>query len=174
MPRVRVKIAIDIRLWNRVDQSAGADGCWPWTGAVTAFGYGRLGDKSKRKTLVTHRVAWEAINGPIPEGLCVLHRCDNPPCCNPTHLFVGTRSDNAKDMMNKGRGTLSQHKFTGERHGRARLTESKVAEMRALFAAGVSVSAIARQFNAARSTVDHVLKNETWANTCNSVAPKVA
>jgi hypothetical protein len=84
--------------WAKVDVSDSAS-CWPWTGHRDARGYGRT---TKRST-TAHRVAWEVTHGEIPAGLFVCHRCDNPPCCNPAHLFLGTAGDNARDMAAKGR-----------------------------------------------------------------------
>lgn len=92
------------RLWLRVDRSD-AEGCWPWTGAIDHKGYGAIqGPGPIHRVLKTHRVAYEAAHGPLGDGECVLHRCDNPRCCNPAHLFVGTIADNNRDMWSKGRG----------------------------------------------------------------------
>ena len=85
------------RLWSRVLKT---DGCWIWRGAVNERGYGKVAIRGMR---YTHRVAWEVTHGPIPEGLCVLHRCDHPPCCRPDHLFLGTRAENIADCVAKGR-----------------------------------------------------------------------
>ncbi len=90
-------------MMDRVDRSGGPDACWPWTGPRDHKGYGRVGRSHK-----AHRLAWESVNGPIPQmpghhGACVLHRCDEPPCCNPAHLFLGTNRDNVADMKRKGR-----------------------------------------------------------------------
>ena len=76
------------------------ESCWLWTG-VTDHGYGRI--SMQRKTLAAHRIAFEHFKGPIPDGLFVLHKCDNPPCCNPDHLFLGTHKDNMADCVAKGR-----------------------------------------------------------------------
>lgn len=89
------------RFWRKVDKSAGPEGCWPWTGSRHGFGYGFVSAGGKRRG--AHRVSWELANGPIPDGLSVCHRCDNPPCVNPAHLFLGTVGDNTRDMMAKGR-----------------------------------------------------------------------
>lgn len=79
-------------------------GCWLWKGARQPNGYGRFSAYSKaRKTQMAHRWAWILANGPIPDGMRVLHRCDNPPCVNPAHLFLGTDSDNMRDCVAKGR-----------------------------------------------------------------------
>jgi hypothetical protein len=95
-----------IRLWWQVSQ-LGANECWPWTGRCDTFGYGRIG--IERKEHPAHRVAYELTRGPIPDGICVLHHCDHPACCNPAHLFLGTKKDNTQDMIAKGR-----HRFFGE------------------------------------------------------------
>lgn len=92
---------IHVRFWAKVDASGGPDGCWIWTGARFPFGYGAI--KIGGRPRGAHRTAWELVNGPIPEGLNVLHHCDNPPCVNPAHLFLGTLRDNALDMFAKGR-----------------------------------------------------------------------
>ena len=78
-------------------------GCWEWTGARQTGGYGVLGVGSS-KLVRAHRFAWELHYGEVPEGLSVLHRCDNPCCVNTEHLFLGTQADNMHDMRAKGRG----------------------------------------------------------------------
>jgi hypothetical protein len=77
------------------------DECWPWTGQTVTGGYGRLGWQGRRE--IAHRVAWELFEGPIPEGQWVLHHCDNPPCCNPLHLYAGTQRQNIHDAIARGR-----------------------------------------------------------------------
>jgi HNH endonuclease len=86
------------RFFAKVDKS---DDCWVWTGARWSRGYGQLRGDGRR--LLAHRVAWQLVNGPIPDGLQVCHRCDNPPCVRPDHLFLGSASINALDRDNKGR-----------------------------------------------------------------------
>jgi hypothetical protein len=90
------------RLWARVDRSAGFFECWPWTGTRSPKGYGFIWlDGTNRRV---HRVVYELAIGPIPDDMWVLHHCDNPPCCNPAHLWLGTNADNMRDMLAKGRG----------------------------------------------------------------------
>lgn len=102
MRRPRRRKPLEEKLWSRVDRR-GTDECWPWTGGKSRYGYGHMGH-GRDMQLASHRVAWAVTHGPIPDGLCVLHRCDNPPCCNPAHLFLGTKKENTHDMVGKGRG----------------------------------------------------------------------
>lgn len=87
-------------LLDRVEMIPGC-GCWIWTGALTSWGYGKIG--AGKKTQRAHRVSWELFIGPIPDDMNVLHRCDTPSCINPDHLFLGTFKDNTQDCIRKGR-----------------------------------------------------------------------
>lgn len=91
---------LEERLSTRVEIT---DTCWNWTGSVNNYGYGFWRGKRGTKMVLVHRFSWEKSNGDIPEGLCVLHQCDNRRCVNPDHLFLGTRRDNMLDMIAKGR-----------------------------------------------------------------------
>lgn len=89
------------RFWSKVDKTAGLTGCWIWTGCTQVDGYGQIWVEDGMRP--AHRVAFELVEGIIPVGLEVLHRCDNPICVNPFHLFTGTQSDNIRDCVAKGR-----------------------------------------------------------------------
>lgn len=96
-----------IPFWDRVDQSGGANACWPWLGSINASGYGNLGIGGS--TVTASRHAYELTNGPIPKGEgyhgnVVRHSCDNRRCCNPTHLLLGSQGDNNLDRDTRGRG----------------------------------------------------------------------
>ena len=91
---------VEERFWEKVQKT---DGCWLWTGATIAAGYGELAVGQPRKPLRAHRLSWEMHHGPIPEGLLVLHHCDVRNCVRPEHLFLGTHQDNMADAYAKGR-----------------------------------------------------------------------
>lgn len=97
----KAKPSREERFWSLIDRSGGIDACWIWTASLRTTGYGQF--YYEETVQAAHRVAWKIVNGSIPDGLYVLHKCDNPVCCNPTHLFVGTPKDNVEDMMRKGR-----------------------------------------------------------------------
>jgi len=102
-----------------------SDKCWVWQGSRTPKGYGQFGISSGNMR-PAHRIAWQLYKGPIPKGKFVCHVCDNPPCVNPNHLFVGTNRDNMTDMFKKGRG----NRPLGEKHFAAKLTEEDVLNIR--------------------------------------------
>ncbi len=129
--------------------------CWNWTGSTHIQGYGRI--KKNGVDMLAHRASWEIHNGPIPPGMCVCHKCDNPPCVNPAHLFLGTHQDNMADRDAKGRNV---HAW-GERAGSAKLTWVKVAEIRKLKGV-VSQRAVAKQFGVTQCTISCIQSGKTW------------
>jgi hypothetical protein len=114
------------------------EGCWEWTRARTKFGYGHLVWNGRH--LTAHRQAWEFAKGAIPAGMCVLHRCDNPACINPDHLWLGTKSDNTLDCSRKGRryAPKKEEMRRGEAHGIAKLCEWEVLAAREWYGAGLA------------------------------------
>lgn len=131
-------------------------GCWVWTRGRHGKGYGlfHVPGKTIQKT---HRVSWEMHNGEIPDGLHVLHRCDNPPCVNPEHLFLGTNQDNVDDKVAKGRLRVQR----GSSSGVARLTEDQVVAIRA---DGRFQREIAETYGIAQTTVSAIKRRQNWAH----------
>lgn len=136
--------------------SAAADECWPWSGHKTAAGYGAF--RYMGRQIYAHRASFEANRGVIPNGMVVCHRCDNPPCVNPGHLFLGTQKDNIADMHMKGRHATSASQF-GETHNQAKLTEADVMAIRA---STESQREIARKYRVSQATINDIFKRKTW------------
>lgn len=142
------------RLWRRVDKSGGPDACWPFVGARSNKGYGSLGGGGSHGGGGAHRVAYEAANGPIPDGLFVCHSCDNPPCCNPAHLWLGTTRDNMQDMAAKGRTGDTRN----ERSGKAKLSDAQVTDIRTRWAEGETLNALALEYRVHDSYLSRVVR----------------
>lgn len=136
-------------------------GCWEWKKACTRAGYGLIG--SGRTLIYTHRLSYETHVGPIPEGHHVCHKCDNPKCCNPEHLFTGTDADNLGDMRSKGRGHAFEIKVGSEHHS-AKLNESQVQKIRALRETGATHAKIAAAFSVSKSTICAICKGRVWTH----------
>lgn len=131
-------------------------GCWFWMGSGdNSYGTVYLGPKIG--IVRAHRASWEHHNGPIPDGLNVLHRCDIPCCINPDHLFLGDQSDNTLDMYAKGRGHHAWQK--GEKHSQARLTEAQAVE---ILHSSEPRDVIANRFNISRVTVREIQTGRSW------------
>jgi hypothetical protein len=154
------------RFWPRVVVGE-PDECWEWQGARDWRGYGRTWHQPIRRSTAAHRVAYELVNGLIPAGLCVLHSCDNPPCCNPAHLRVGTVQDNSDDMVERGRQKKPGYssKLRGELHHRAmaKLTVDQVREIRRIYSeGGISMRALSFQFDVTPPTVRNIVLRISW------------
>jgi hypothetical protein len=141
-----------------------ADGCWLWHGATRRGGYGTC--KAGGKLGVVSRLVYEAMVGPIPDGLHILHTCDTPACCNPEHLYPGTEKDNAHDRDARGRNGSVTHPERvprGERHGKVRLTESQVREARAAHASGRATQAqLAVRYGVRHQTMAAIIHRKSW------------
>lgn len=134
--------------WSGIRKDAA---CWNWTKGLMSAGYGYVDFQSTRHW--THRLSWEIARGPIPEGMSVLHDCDNPRCVNPDHLFVGTQKDNRQDCVAKLR-----HNF-GTLHGMCKLTEQEVLDIRASFGPRLPV---AKKYGISVTQVGDIRHGKSW------------
>ncbi len=150
MPR-KVITSLEDRLWPYVDRSG--NGCWEWQCAKAGAGYGVFVLGKTRH--YTHRAAWELTNGPIPDGMFICHHCDNPPCCRPDHLFLGTHADNMRDRVAKGRSGK------GSQHSQARFTEDDIRYIRSAYPS-VTQAVLAERFNVAPSTISMIVNRVNW------------
>jgi hypothetical protein len=131
------------------------EGCWDWGGYFDKNGYGLFHSGHSRQTRA-HRFSWELYNGKIPQGLNVLHRCDNPKCSNPEHLFLGTTQDNAIDMAQKGRSTL------GEKNPNSKLSDDDVREIRKRLEMGVTQTRVANDFSMSYNAIRRIKLGQSW------------
>lgn len=148
------KATIEEALWAYSTASAPED-CWEWTGTVVG-GYGTL--TYKGKSWLAHRLSYTIHFGEFAAELCVCHRCDNPLCVNPNHLFLGTRADNNLDKMQKNRHVAAN----GERNGGHRLTADDVREIRRLHSEGTQNAELAKQFGVGKSTISSITLRRSW------------
>ncbi len=166
------------RFWSHVT-IVESENCWIWAASTSKGGYGQVKIRERRSNMRAHRVAWELTNGPIPDGLCILHRCDVPRCVNPGHLFVGTIGDNNRDMATKGRNVMQQPggPVTGDNHWSHRnpekvtrgekvhtaiLTAEQVKTIRERHAKGEKQSAIAHAYGVSKYVINGAVLRRTW------------
>lgn len=165
------------RFWAKVDKNGPLPDpvkypdvkgrCWVWTGVLDRHGYGILDFRIRKRntrvgpTAVSHRLAFELKFGIIPKRLRVLHHCDNPPCCRPSHLFSGTPKDNTDDMMKKGRNKFIPH--LGESNGSAKLTEKQVIRIRKIYSTGkIFQRPLAKKFGVSQRAVCAIVRRILW------------
>lgn len=152
--------------WLNVDRSD-PNGCWEWTGRRKPAGYGSLFIRGKN--LVAHRVAWRLVCGPIPPGMFICHHCDNPPCCNPDHLFIGTARDNVRDAIAKGRkdykGGWPGIVRYGEHNYTARLTRNDVQTIRKRYIKGnITYQQLADEYGVTIGHIGRIINRQQWAH----------
>src|SRR5690606_2361702 len=148
-------LTFEERFWMKVERR-GPDECWPWRASKVPSGYGQIG-KNKQSPEGAHRVAWRLANGrPVPRGMFVRHTCDNPPCCNPAHLRIGTPADNSRDAR------LRRRTAFGSRNGMAKLTEHQVQTAFRRARNGESYRDIARDFGVSASAIHLAVSGKTW------------
>lgn len=158
------------RFWNKVDING--EECWEWLGGRLPRGYGRFWLNGK--DIGAHRFSWLLHFGEIKNGLFVCHKCDNPSCVNPSHLFIGTAHDNSMDMARKGRARTNPPKIhgmllhperrpCGEKNGSAKLTQVLVDEIRELQKnAKISQRELSKKFGISKSQIERILNYKNW------------
>lgn len=137
------------------------NGCIKWLGALDKNGYGRIKPKGHKRMRV-HRYSYEHFIGEIPEDYCVCHKCDNPSCVNPEHLFLGTNKENSLDREKKGRSARNLIGIPMKLLPNSKLTKEDVLRIRELIKEGTKQIDIAKMYNIHRSTVLHIKKRFTW------------
>lgn len=154
----------EIRFWNKVNKNGSIPKhrpelghCWEWTASLSEWGYGNF--RMKGKTLKSNRLAWQFTYGDIPDGLQALHKCDNPKCCNPEHLFLGTNKDNVDDKVNKGRA----RGLPGESNPSHKLTFEQVKYIRERYAqGGISWAKLGKEIDISKRQVGKIIRGESW------------
>ena len=162
--RTSFRIPIEDRFWRKVNKT---ESCWLWTACTDKKGYGWIGLGGHiAPRIYAHRLSWEIHHGkPIPMGLFVLHKCDIPACVNPDHLFLGTKSDNTKDMVSKGRHPSQKYPGLqrGERNGFAKLTNLQADSIRRLYAGGgISQAALGNRFGIDQTSVSRIILRKNY------------
>jgi DNA-binding XRE family transcriptional regulator len=157
MTRVYVRVPLEDRFWKNVRKT---DECWEWTAGKNSKGYGvtSVFVGSKLKQIYAHRAAWVIAGKRLRDGVCILHKCDNPACVRRSHHFLGTKGDNNRDTKSKGR----DRKAMGEAHGQSKLTIAKVREIRRRRDARESLSSLARAFGVCNATIINIERRKTW------------
>lgn len=144
------------RFWSKVNKT---DGCWEWTASLDTSGYGLF--RYKGILNKAHRFCYENFVGPIPKGKLMCHKCDNPKCVRPDHLFIGTHQDNVDDRESKGRGVT----FKEEKHNMAKLDKTKVRKIREMYeTGGYSLRHLGELHNVNATTIHSIIKKRTWGN----------
>ncbi len=147
------------RLANGV-QINEATGCREWKKHCNNYGYGKL--TVSGRGVYAHRLSYELCYGPIPQGMDLMHKCDNPRCINPEHLSVGTRSDNMKDCSQKGRARIPRNSLCGEDNGSAKLRREDISLIKCLLENGWKQQAIADHFGVSQAQISNIKCGRAW------------
>lgn len=165
-----------VRLWAKVD-IRGAEECWPWLATAGPRGYGRI-SIGHRSHGVTRLILGAMLGRRLAPEEWALHTCDNPPCCNPNHLYLGDPAANTGDMLARRRGVIQRPNFhllrnnpRGERHHSAKLTAPQVLEARALYYHGASIRSLARKYGVAWTTMQDAINGHSWAHLSQTPPP---
>jgi hypothetical protein len=147
------------KFYKKLPDILDENSCWEWKGAIDAYGYGVLSNKDK--TIKAHRVSYEIYYSEPLGDLHCLHKCDNPSCVNPLHLFAGTNLDNVKDKVKKGRCYTGNQK--GENNGASKLSDTQVSKIRELYNSGkYTTLKLGEMYNVNRSTISYIINNKTY------------
>lgn len=150
------KQTLEERFWPKVIKLFGMNSCFEWVAAKDRAGYGSIGLNGK--VISAHRASWIIHNGPIPNGGWVLHKCDNPSCVRPSHLFIGNHKSNMKDKVSKSR----QHHPSGSKNGRTKLADMDVIQIRIDHSNGKSTTEIAKEKGIHRHSAWMIVTNKSW------------
>ena len=143
------------RFWEKVDRSGD---CWEWQGAITASGYGNIWVEGK--WVSAHRFSYTLANGAAPDGMCICHHCDNKRCVKPSHLFLGTHSDNTKDAMAKGRMG-----WRGEENKNSKLVENDIHEIRRLYSlGGIAQATLGKMWGTNQTNISLIVTKKHWSH----------
>lgn len=142
------------RFWSKVNKTKT---CWFWTAYKAGGGYGRFGVSAKVSPQPAHRISWMLAYGEVPDGFCVLHKCDNPSCVRPDHLFLGTLKDNSQDMVRKGRD-----RSQGSKNLMSKLNEKQVLEIRRLSKSGTKGKDLAENYGVTTAMISGIINRKSW------------
>jgi hypothetical protein len=159
-------LTIKERLFSGVEINQ-STGCWEWKGAKDRKGYASLSIDGKQ--VKAHRQSYMQLVGPIPEGMMICHKCDNPSCINPEHLFAGTALDNSRDCISKGR-----QKPIGEKSFTAKLTDSEVLRIRKELASGAQKKHLGKKFGVSARAIFKIANGDTWKHLIGAGQPAAA
>ena len=165
---VHLRLGVEERFWPKVMRPMDWTSCWEWQGAKRRLGYGRFKTKSYT-TVSAHRLSYALYYGVSPGEMHVCHRCDNPQCVNPEHLFLGTNADNVADKVTKGRAIGRDQR--GERNAAAKLTARAVDEIRDLISAGHKNTHIAARYGVTHQLISRIRRGRSWVVGMEGVEP---